>query len=46
MYRVGKFELRTLQLREDTPLARAKALALVRRAVALNATLGDPTDRH
>jgi hypothetical protein len=41
----GKFELRTLELREDTPLARATALALVKAAVALNAELGDPTRR-
>ncbi len=38
----GKFELRTLELREDTPLERATALALVRAAVALNGELGDP----
>ena len=38
----GKYELRTLELREDTPLERDTALALVRAAVALNAELGDP----
>ncbi|MGM9481751.1 DUF1801 domain-containing protein [Roseateles sp. NT4] len=38
----GKFELRTLELREDTPLERAVALALVKAGVALNAELGDP----
>jgi len=42
----GKFELRTLELRQDTPLARDTALALVRGAVALNAELGDPTARR
>ena len=42
----GKFELRTLELREDTPLDRGTALALVRAAVALNAELGDPTARR
>ena len=38
----GKYELRTLELREHTPFARDTALALVRAAVALNAELGDP----
>ena len=38
----GKYELRTLELREDTPLERATALALVKAGVALNAELGDP----
>jgi hypothetical protein len=38
----GKYELRTLALREDTPFERATALALVRAAVALNAELGNP----
>jgi hypothetical protein len=38
----GKFELRTLELQEDTPFDRETALALVRRAVALNAELGNP----
>jgi hypothetical protein len=42
----GKFELRTLALREDTPLQRETALALVRAAVALNAEVGDPTARR
>lgn len=41
----GKFELRTLALREDTPFERETALALVRAAVALNAELGDPAAR-
>lgn len=41
----GKFELRTLELREDTPLERETALMLVKSAVALNAALGDPTAR-
>lgn len=38
----GRFELRTLELHEDTPLERDTALALVRAAVALNAELGNP----
>jgi len=42
----GKFELRALELREDTPLARETALALVQAAVALNAEVGDPTARR
>lgn len=39
----GKYELRTLELRQDTPLDRATVLELVRAAVALNETVGDPT---
>ncbi|WP_457388996.1 DUF1801 domain-containing protein [Roseateles sp. P5_E1] len=38
----GKFELRTLELQEDTPFERDTALALVKAAVALNAELGNP----
>ncbi|WP_200960139.1 DUF1801 domain-containing protein [Pelomonas sp. Root1217] len=38
----GKFELRTLELQEDTPFDRETALALVKAAVALNAELGNP----
>ncbi len=38
----GKFELRTLELREDTPLERAIAVGLVKAGVALNAELGNP----
>ena len=41
----GKFELRTLELRQDTPFERDTARRLVRAAVALNAELGDPTAR-
>jgi hypothetical protein len=41
----GKFELRTLELREDTRFERETALNLVKSAVALNAALGDPTAR-
>jgi len=39
----GKYELRTLELRRGTPLDRATVLELVRAAVALNETVGDPT---
>ncbi len=42
----GKFELRTLELREHTPLARETALELVKAAVALNAQVGNPTTRR
>lgn len=38
----GKFELRTLELQEDTPFERDTALALVKAAVVLNAELGNP----
>ncbi|KQW46559.1 MULTISPECIES: DUF1801 domain-containing protein [unclassified Roseateles] len=41
----GKFELRTLALREDTPFGRETAMALVKAAAALDARLGDPTRR-
>ena len=40
----GKYEMATLELREHTPLDRETVLALVRAAVTLNASLGDPTD--
>ena len=42
----GKFELRTLYLKQDTPFERETALALVKAAVALNAEVGDPTARR
>jgi hypothetical protein len=41
----GKYELRTLELRRNTPLERATVLELVRAAVALDGSLGDPTRR-
>jgi hypothetical protein len=40
----GKYEMATLELRQETPLERATVVALVKQAVALNASLGDPTD--
>jgi hypothetical protein len=40
----GKYEMATLELVEDTPLERSTVLELVRAAVALNASHGDPTD--
>ena len=39
----GKYEMATLQLVEATPLERATVVDLVKEAVALNASLGDPT---
>lgn len=39
----GKYEMATLVLVEGTPLDRATVLALVDQAVALNASLGNPT---
>lgn len=39
----GKYEMATLVLMEGTPLDRASVLALVDQAVALNASLGNPT---
>ena len=40
----GKYEMATLELTEGTPLERTTVVELVRQAVALNASLGDPTD--
>ncbi|MES1265106.1 MAG: DUF1801 domain-containing protein [Variovorax sp.] len=39
----GKYEMATLELVEETPLERATVVALVKAAVGLNASLGDPT---
>ena len=39
----GKYELATLELPDGTPLERSTVVALVKEAVALNASLGDPT---
>ena len=39
----GKYEMATLELREDTPLERATVVALVQEAVQLNRSVGDPT---
>lgn len=39
----GKYEMATLVLTPDTPLAQATVAALVHEAVGLNRTLGDPT---
>ncbi len=40
----GKYEMATLELVEETPWDLATVVALVKKAVALNAFLGDPTD--
>ena len=38
----GKYEMATMELHEETPLERATAQDLVKSAVALNASLGNP----
>ena len=40
----GKYEMATLELVEGTPLEHATVVELVKKAVSLNSTLGDPTD--
>ena len=40
----GKYEMATLELVEGTPLERSTVLELVKEAVALTASHGDPTD--
>jgi hypothetical protein len=40
----GKYELATLELFEETPLLQATVVQLVKEAVALNASLGNPTE--
>lgn len=40
----GKYEMATLELREDDTFASAVARRLAKEAAALNETLGDPTD--
>ena len=40
----GKYELRTLEIKPETPLARETVGQLVQTAVLLNATLGSPHD--
>ncbi len=39
----GKYEMATLELREDDRISAAQAQRLVKAAVELNRTLGDPT---
>jgi hypothetical protein len=40
----GKYEMATLELVEETPLERSTVIELVKEAVALNTSHGDPTD--
>jgi hypothetical protein len=39
----GKYEMATLDLRQDTPLAQATVVQLVQEACRLNRSIGDPT---
>jgi len=41
----GKYEMKTLDLREDTPIDPAVAEQLIREAIKLNRTVGNPTVR-
>ena len=42
----GKYEMKTLELREDTDIDPAVAERLVREAIKLNLTIGNPTARN
>ncbi|WP_394834318.1 DUF1801 domain-containing protein [Pendulispora rubella] len=42
----GKYELATFDIREDTKIDFKRVPELVREAVALNARLGNPAERH
>ena len=39
----GKYEMATLELKEDTPLLREVVIHLAREAAELNRVMGDPT---
>jgi hypothetical protein len=41
----GKYEMKTLDLREETPLDPAVAEQLMREAIRLNRTVGNPAER-
>lgn len=41
----GKYEMKTLDLREDTPFDFAVAERLIREAIKLNRTIGNPQER-
>lgn len=41
----GKYEMKTLELREDTALDSAVAELLIREAINLNRTVGNPAER-
>jgi len=40
----GKYEMATLELRQETPLARTTVTILVAKTVSLNQQFGDPTE--
>ena len=42
----GKYELKTLELREHTPIEPEIAEQLIREAIALNHSIGNPTARN
>ena len=41
----GKYEMKTLDLREETPIDSAVAERLIREAIRLNRTIGNPQER-
>jgi len=41
----GKYEMKTLDLRKDTPIDPAVAEQLIREAIRLNRTIGNPQER-
>ena len=41
----GKYEMKTLDLREETPVDAAIAERLIREAIRLNQTIGNPAER-
>ena len=41
----GKYEMKTLELREETPIDSAVAERLIREAIRLNQTIGNPQER-
>lgn len=42
----GKYEMKTLALREETPIDPAVAEQLIREAIRLNRTIGNPLERE
>ena len=42
----GKYEMKTLELRKETPFDRAVIEQLIRKAIELNLSLGNPTTRE
>ena len=45
MIGTGKYEMKTLDLRENTPIDPAVAERLIREAIRLNRTIGNPQER-